>query len=284
MADNYLEKKFEEYRAKKAASNRKTRLTPSGNKPGTLTVKFPCRRVFVTGGASGIGKAIVSAFANAGCRVAFCDCDEQAGRQTAETTGSQFHPLDVADADALAQCMNRLFRAWGDIDIVINNVGISRQQDIADTSIDDFDRIVAVNLRSAFVTAKMLAEHRRSLPAENPFGRIINICSTRYLMSEPGWECYAASKGGIHSLTHALAASLSPLRITVNAISPGWIQTSGYESLFERDHEQHLSRRVGQPDDIARICLFLCLPENDFVNGENIVADGGMTRKMIYEE
>ncbi len=60
---------------------------------------------------------------------------------------------------------------------------------------------------------------------------------------------------------------------------PGWIQTSGYESLFERDHEQHLSRRVGQPDDIARICLFLCLPENDFVNGENIVADGGMTRK-----
>ena len=250
-----------------------------GQQAGTLTVKFPCRRVFVTGGASGIGKSHRVGICQCRMPRRICDCDEQAGRQTAETTGSQFHPLDVADADALAQCMNRLFRAWGDIDIVINNVGISRQQDIADTSVDDFDRIIAVNLRSAFVTAKMLAEHRRSLPAENPFGRITNICSTRYLMSEPGWECYAASKGGIHSLTHALAASLSPLRITVNAISPDGFKHPATNRFFERDHEQHLSRRVGQPDDIARICLFLCLPENDFVNGENIVADGGMTRK-----
>ena len=103
-------------------------------------------------------------------------------------------------------------------------------------------------------------------------------------MSEPGSEGYAASKGGIYSLTHALALSLSEYHITVNAISPGWIQTQDYDTLREEDHLQHPSRRVGKPADIARMCVFLCNEQNDFINGENIVIDGGMTRKMIYCE
>lgn len=114
------------------------------------------------------------------------------------------------------------------------------------------------------------------------YGRIINISSTRYLMSEPGSEGYAASKGGIYALTHALAISLSPYHITVNSISPGWIQTHNYDSLTDKDHHQHPSGRVGKPEDIARTCLFLCEDKNDFINGENITVDGGMTKKMIY--
>ena len=103
-------------------------------------------------------------------------------------------------------------------------------------------------------------------------------------MSEPGSEGYAASKGGIYSLTHALASSLSEWHITVNSIAPGWIQTHDYNQLRPEDHSQHPSRRVGKPEDIARMCLFLCRDENDFINGENITIDGGMTKKMIYTE
>ncbi len=103
-------------------------------------------------------------------------------------------------------------------------------------------------------------------------------------MSEPGSEGYAASKGGIYSLTHALALSLSEWNITVNSIAPGWIQTHDYDQLQPVDHSQHPSRRVGKPEDIARMCLFLCEENNDFINGENITIDGGMTKKMIYLE
>ena len=99
---------------------------------------------------------------------------------------------------------------------------------------------------------------------------------------QPGSEGYAASKGGIYSLTHALALSLSEWNITVNSIAPGWIQTHDYNQLQPEDHSQHPSRRVGKPEDIARMCLFLCEENNDFINGENITIDGGMTKKMIY--
>ena len=115
-------------------------------------------------------------------------------------------------------------------------------------------------------------------------GAIISMASTRAQMSEPHTEAYAASKGGIVAITHALAASLSPLNITVNCISPGWIHTGDESELRVEDHAQHLSNRVGNVDDIARMCVFLANPSNNFINGENITIDGGMTKKMIYEE
>jgi Dehydrogenases with different specificities (related to short-chain alcohol dehydrogenases) len=86
------------------------------------------------------------------------------------------------------------------------------------------------------------------------------------------------------SLTHALAVSLGEYKITVNCISPGWIETGDYDKLTKIDHEQHPAGRVGKPEDIARMCLFLCMPENDFITGQNFVIDGGMTKKMIYLE
>lgn len=114
-------------------------------------------------------------------------------------------------------------------------------------------------------------------------GSIVNIASTRAFMSEPYSEAYAATKGGIVSLTHALASSFSEDRITVNSISPGWIEVGDYAQLRDIDHGQHLSKRVGRPADIARACLFLTSRENDFITGTNLTVDGGMTKKMIYE-
>ncbi len=281
MADNYLERKMEDYRSGKGTSSKVKRVS-SGAKPGEISVKFPPRRVFVTGGASGIGRAIVEAFRKADCRVAFCDIDSKAGTATAQATGAQFHPVDVRDVDALEACLARLLNAWGDIDVIVNNVGVGNFVPLIESTIDDFEEVLKTNLRPVFVTSRRLAIHRTNNGGEPAYGRIINLCSTRYKQSEMGTEGYAASKGGIASLTHALMMSLAPLGITVNCISPGWIENAQYPAMTEEDHLQHPSRRVGKVEDIARMCVFLAMPENDFINGENIVIDGGMTRKMIY--
>lgn len=244
------------------------------------------KRVFVTGGAKGIGSAIVTAFCKSGARVAFCDKDEIAAARLCELLPAfvQFFPADVSNEASLREVMNRLFNMWGDIDVIVNNVGMSRFVPLAETTVEQFDRIISTNLRPVFITSRLLAIHRNNDDGKSRYGRIINIASTRYLQSEPGSEGYAASKGGIVSLTHALAVSFSDYNVTVNCISPGWIQNEEYELLKRSDHRQHLSGRVGRPEDIAQACLFLSAPENDFINGQNIVIDGGMTKKMIYQD
>lgn len=243
--------------------------------------------VFVTGGANGIGRSIVKAFCEEGADVTFCDMDEEVGKRLSEEMKSykcSFAQLDVSDARALSDLIHTIISQKGNIDIIINNVGVSNFGSILDVSVEDFDKVLNINLRPIFILAKSLAKHRSLNKELNTYGRIINMASTRYLMSEPNSEAYAASKGAIVSLTHALAISLSEYNITVNCISPGWIDTGHYGDLRPEDHKQHPSGRVGKPEDIARTCLFLCDPANDFINGQNIVVDGGMTKKMIYIE
>ena len=170
------------------------------------------------------------------------------------------------------------------MDVVVNNVGIGGFEPITSTTVEHFEQVLNTNLRPAFITAQMWAKHREKNPAEKPYGRIVNLCSTRYLQSEPHSEAYAASKGGIWSMTHALAASLAPFHITVNCIAPGWISVQEDEVLRPEDHQFHLSGRVGRAEDIARTCLFLCDEKSDFINGQCITVDGGVTKKMIYPE
>ncbi|MGL5937657.1 MAG: SDR family NAD(P)-dependent oxidoreductase [Phocaeicola sp.] len=278
MADNYIEKQYDNYAARKAAWEKggvqKSKPEPPKQK----------KRLFLTGGAEGIGRAILQSFCQEGYKVAFCDINEKAGRLAALQTGATFYKVDVTCVDELEAVMKQLFEAWGDIDVIVNNVGVSGFVSLAESTVDDFDRVLHTNLRPVFVTSRLLAIHRTSLAIPNAYGRIINIGSTRSLMSEAGSEGYAASKGGIHSLTHALALSLSELSITVNCVSPGWIQNCAYDALRPEDHAQHPSKRVGKPDDIARMVLFLCQEGNDFINGETLTVDGGMTKKMIYVE
>lgn len=242
---------------------------------------------FITGGANGIGKAIVALFCREDADVIFCDRDKEAGLQLCEELrpySCRFIEVDISDKSALEKALQDVIADKGNIDIIINNAGVSSFGSILDISVEDFDKVLDVNLRPVFITAKILAGHRSAHSGLNTYGRIVNMASTRYLMSEPDSEAYAASKGGIVSITHALAVSLSKYNITVNCISPGWIETGDYSRLRPIDHLQHPSGRVGIPDDIARTCLFLCQPENNFINGQNIVVDGGMTKKMIYEE
>lgn len=241
------------------------------------------RRVFVTGGAHGIGKSIVEGFISRGDLVAFCDIDSDNGAKLSKNTGAVYHEVDVTDAGKLEECMSSVFEAWGDIDVLINNVGIGIFKPLTELTLAEFDRVIDTNLRSVFVTARMLARHRQA-NGNNGYGRIVNLCSTRYLQSEAGTEAYSASKGGVYSMTHSLAMSLAPMGVTVNAIAPGWIHVREEEDLRAIDHEFHPSRRVGTPDDVARLALFLCEPENNFINGQTLVVDGGATIKMIYPE
>ncbi len=241
------------------------------------------RRVFITGGAHGIGKSIVEAFVSRGNKVAFCDIDAARGEAVAAQTGVAFYQVDVTDAAQLEAAMQQVFNKWGDIDVLVNNVGVGMFKPLTEVSVEEFDRVISTNLRSAFITTRMLARHRHA-NGNTAYGRIINLCSTRYRQSEAGTEGYSASKGGIYSLTHALALSLAPMYITVNAITPGWIHVREEEVLRLEDHAFHPSGRVGTPTDIARMCLFLCEPENDFINGQTLTVDGGATVKMIYPE
>ena len=241
------------------------------------------RRVFVTGGAHGIGRSIVETFRKVGDEVAFCDIDSLQGKDVAEETGAVFHHADVADREQLEHCLQTVVEQWEDLDILVNNAGTSAFSPIAETSVEEFDRIIRTNLRPAFITSRFLTRHRQQ-NGNTAYGRIVNLCSTRYLMSEAGTEGYSASKGGIFSLTHALAISLAPLRITVNAVAPGWIHVNEEETLRPIDHKFHPSGRIGTPDDVARAVLFLCDEKNDFINGQTLTVDGGVTRKMIYPE
>ena len=247
---------------------------------------FLNKTVIVTGAGNGIGKGVALLYGEKGANVVVADIDEKAGSQTAKAINEQggialFVPTDVRQEKDLVRLMETAHCTFGRIDILINNAGKVLFKTPYELTVDEWDDVINTNLRSIFIGSREAAKYMRQ---NMDGGSIVNIASTRAIMSEPNSESYAATKGGIVAITHALAASFSQDRITVNAISPGWIETGDYDKLTKTDHEQHLSRRVGKPDDIARACLYLTAEENDFVTGINLIVDGGMTRKMIYEE
>ncbi|MBT2755028.1 glucose 1-dehydrogenase [Mesobacillus foraminis] len=247
---------------------------------------FTNKTVIVTGAANGIGKGVARLYADKGATVILADLDEESGKKAAsaiEEEGGKaaFVLTDVRKEPDIVLLMKTAYDKYGHIDILINNAGKGLFKSPYEVTIEEWDDIIHTNLRSVFLGSREAAKYMRR---NKEGGSIVNIASTRAIMSEPNSEGYAATKGGIVAVTHALAASLSDDRITVNAISPGWIETGDYSNLRSADHEQHLSKRVGKPEDIARACLYLTSKENDFVTGINLVIDGGMTRKMIYEE
>ncbi|MDE6076390.1 MAG: SDR family oxidoreductase [Muribaculaceae bacterium] len=283
MADNYLEQRMEDMRSGKLGSSVAAQTARQSSRKGFIQIPFPPRRVVVTGGVNGIGLAIARSFLQLGCKVAVFDIDASAGEEMARKEGVRFYHVDLRDAEALERAFLDVLHAWRDVDIVVNNAGVGAFKPLADSSVEHFDMVMATNIRPVFILANLWAKHKKRYPIPSDYGgRMINITSTRHIQSEEGTEGYSASKGAIASLTHALMMSLSEFGITVNCISPGWIHTGDDSELREEDHLQHPSRRVGKPEDIARACVFLSTPGNDFINGADLVIDGGMTRKMIY--
>ena len=250
--------------------------------------------LLVTGGAQGIGRAVAMDFASNGFRVVIFDLDQEAGEETLadlEKMGTEalFCHVDVADAENVREGFAAIISTFGRLDVLVSNAGISASfgTPVEDLPVEQFDHILNVNLRGTFLCAKY------GIPLlKRNGGSIILIASTRALMSEAHTEAYSASKGGLVALAHALAVSLSGTGIRVNAISPGWIAVEEWQkasqrrvpTLTEQDHLQHPVGRVGKPEDIAVACRFLASDEAGFITGSNLVIDGGMTVKMIYNE
>ncbi|WP_058485084.1 SDR family oxidoreductase [Defluviitalea phaphyphila] len=255
-------------------------------------MKYKNKVVIVTGGGQGIGACIAREYAKEGAYVVIAEIDEEAGKENESFILEQglqclFIKTDVGDEKSVKRLMEIVLNRFGAIDILINNAAISNvnQGTLFSRTIEDWDKVIRVNLTGTYLCARYGAEIMKN------GGSIINIASTRALMSEPHTEPYSASKGGILALTHSLAASLGP-RIRVNAISPGWIDISQWKKkkerkfthLSDKDHEQHLVGRVGKPEDVAKACLFLTSEDAGFITGTNLIVDGGMTIKMIYTE
>ena len=239
----------------------------------------------VTGAAQGIGRAIACKLAGQGARIIAVDNNEAAGTESTDTMRTaglavEFIKADVGVVADIKRVISLAAGHYGRLDWIVNNAGISLFKAIEEIEVEEFDRILAVNLRPAFLFAKfglpLLSQSRQAA--------IVNISSTRALMSEPHNESYAAAKAGLLGLTHALANSLGP-KVRVNAICPGWIDVSlPPAALLPADHAQHLVGRIGHPDDIAHGTAFLLSAEAAFITGQVFVIDGGMTKKMIYAE
>lgn len=229
----------------------------------------------VTGGAKGIGAAIAAYLAEQQ-HYKVIVADKELGDMAAT---SHLVPIacDISVENEVTRLITDIEAQEGRLDALICNAGIMKRKPIAKLTLQEWNTVLATNLTSIFLLAKAAAPLLRKAK-----GRIVTIASTRAHMSEPDTESYAASKGGIVALTHALAVSLGP-DICVNCISPGWINSHN-EDLRNIDHSQHPAGRVGTVEDIARAVGFLVDAKNNFITGSEWIIDGGMTRKMIYAE
>ncbi len=241
-----------------------------------MSAAFSGRAALVTGGAKGIGAAIVRALAQGGARVVFVDLDATAGAELATATGGAFAHADVTNCEALA----RIVEAHGPFDTLVNNAGVDQHAFFTETKPADWGRLVGVNLGSVFGTTHLVLPQMQ----QRKFGRIVNIASEAARLGSRGGSVYAAAKAGVIGFTKSIARENARYGITANVIAPGPIDTpmlreavaDGGEKLLEAMRSATLLRRLGTPEEVAAAVLFLASTEAGYITGETLGVSGGM--------
>ena len=242
-------------------------------------MEFTKKTVIVTGSARGIGRAIAEKFSQLGANVVICDVDKEqsetvAGQIGGNTIGLKADVTSQADIDNL---LEKTKKEFGQIDIVVNNAGITRDNLMIRMSEKDWDMVLDINLKGSFLVTKSVAR----VMMKQRYGRIINISSIVGINGNAGQINYSSSKAGLIGLTKSAAKELGARGITVNAVAPGFITTEMTENLPEDAKNAFLDRvlikRPGSPDDIAQAVLFLASDEASYITGQVISVDGGLT-------
>lgn len=243
-------------------------------------MRFSGQSVIVTGAARGIGRACAAAFIAEGARVALLDVDEAGGAAAAAALGANaaFYPCDVGDGAAVRACVAAVAAAQDGIDVLVNNAAIIHAADFLDLEEADFDRVLRVNLRGAFLMGQAVA---RRMVADGRRGAVVNMSSVNAVMAIPNQTPYNVSKGGLNQLTRVMALSLAPHGIRVNGVGPGSIMTDMLATVMTdaAARDKILSRtplgRAGEPEEVARVVLFLASADAAYLTGQTLYPDGG---------
>ena len=241
-------------------------------------MRFENKVVMVTGGAAGIGRVTAESFAGEGARIALCDVNPEAGEAAAKALGPEasFEQVDVASSAGVSSWIEGVFDKYGQIDVLVNNAGITRDGLIMRMKEEDWDAVISVNLKSAFNSIKAVSK----IMVKQRSGRIINLASVVGVMGNPGQANYVASKAGMIGLTKTVAKELGARGITVNAVAPGFIETDMTAVLSDKAREAMLSmiplQRAGTPQDVADTITFLASDSAAYITGQVIHVTGGM--------
>jgi 3-oxoacyl-[acyl-carrier protein] reductase len=239
------------------------------------------RVAVVTGAGRGIGAATALVFARAGANVALLDRDAAGVTQTAQQIGlvggeALHFTTDVTDAFAVERTFDRVVDEWGSLDVLVNNAGLLREAPLDDLSEEDLQETLDVNLRAAMVCARTAVPHM----ARRKHGRILSASSATTWLGPRGLTAYSAAKAGIVGMTRTWARELGPLGITANAVAPGLIDSETVRTVPPEELEETLrripARRLGTPEEVAAVYLFLASDLASFVNGAVVVVDGGL--------
>ncbi len=241
-------------------------------------MRFENQVVMVTGGAAGIGLVTAENFAKEGAKVAICDINADSGAAAAKALGPEasFAQVDVANSTSVSDWVDAVLDQFGQIDVLVNNAGITRDGLIMRMKEEDWDAVISVNLKSAFNCIKAISK----IMVKQRSGRIINLASVVGVMGNPGQANYVASKAGMIGLTKTVAKELGSRGITVNAVAPGFIETDMTAVLSDKAREAMLGiiplQRAGSPQDVADAITFLASDSAAYITGQVIHVTGGM--------